>query len=297
MLILDEGRSFPSTTKMRILAVGAGAMALLSLVCILLMFFVKKHESLTQSPSIVDVDSEAEGLGRAEGGFSGAALGRGMIFGSIATLMLIAGCGVFILTHTKPEELVLGFCMVGALMLGCLVWLYFGVRRLGYRLALFENGLVESRGKRTCIVRWADVDAIRGMVRAFYRGGPVYMGGPMVIRRRDGATVTLGQGIQNLEGLAGTITERVMAHLLPAALHDIRSGGKIDFDTLQVDAQGLIRKDGARLGWGEFGDFAIMPDSIQIQQTGAMEPWWKQRLSSVWNARLLLDLAAHFRGR
>jgi hypothetical protein len=297
MLILEEGRDLPTKTKMYVEGVGAGVMAVFALVCILMMFVVKKREPGAESPEVLGIDPEAEGLGRQEGGFSGAATGQAMMFGSVGALLLIGGFGAFLLTHTKPEELLLGYCFVGAMALVCVFFFCLGVRKLGYRLALFENGLVETRGKAARIFRWSDVDAIRGMVLVFFNRGPAYMGGPMVIRRRDGATLKLAHGIANLEALVGAITERIMAHMLPAALDAIRGGGSIQFDTLWVAANGFTRQDGVRLAWAEFADFSITPDTISIMVVKQHSPWWKHSLGSLWNARLLLDLTAQLRGR
>jgi hypothetical protein len=244
----------------------------------------------TEPMEVIEVPAEAQDLGKHEGGFSAAASGRGTILGSLGSLVLVAGIGSFILTHTKPEEMVLGSCMVGGFVLVCLIFLVLGIRKLGYKLALFENGLVETRGRASRVFRWDEVDALRGMVRVPFMGRPVCLGGPMVVRRCDGATLTLGHGVDNVERLAGVITDQVMQRLLPAALEAIRRNKHVTIGTLQVDGDGLTRNDGERLTWDEFNGFSFTPDRITLHQTGTKKPWWNHTLGGLWNARLLLDL-------
>lgn len=294
-LVLEEGREFPSAARLYALLGGALLLYGAALVSGVMWFVAVRRER--RGPGAAEsaakpAEVPAAGLGEFQRAYTAAPTVRKILIGGGFFLVVLVGAGIMALVNTKPADLPVGIAVLAvlALLLGACV--AFGVWRVRGEVLLFADGLVVKRGGEERVCHWDDVEALTGMVATTNQFGMrCYVGGPLVLTRRDGRKITISDGLQDGVQLGEVITAEVLKRRLPEARAALERGDAILVVPLRIDRLGLAQGDGDALPWGDVDEVTVVDDLLVIRRAGAPAPWFKAKLEKTPNAVLVLDLA------
>jgi hypothetical protein len=298
VLVLEEGREFPSTARLYALLGGALLLYGAALVSGVMWFVAVRRErrgtgaAADSAAKPGEVPPSAAGLGEFQRSYTAAPTVRKILIGGGFFLILLAGAGVMALVNTKPADLPVGIAVLGGLaaLLGAAV--AFGIWRVRGEVLLFADGLIVKRGGEERVCHWDDVEALTGMVATTNQFGMrCYVGGPLVLTRRDGRRITISDGLQDSVQLGEVITAEVLKRRLPEARAALERGDTVTVGPLRVDRLGLAQGDGDALPWGDVEEVTVVDDLLVIRRAGSPTPWFKGKLEKTPNAVLVLDLA------
>ena len=297
-LVLEEGREFPSAARLYALLAGALLLYGAALVSGVLWFVAVRRERRGPEAAADGVAKpgnmpvSAVGLGEFQRAYTAAPTVRKILIGGGFFLVLLVGAGIMALVNTKPADLPVGIAVLGGLagLFGACI--AFGIWRVRGEVLLFADGLIVKRGGEERVCHWDDVEALTGMVATTNQFGVrCYVGGPLVLTRRDGRKITISDGLQDGVQLGEVITAEVLKRRLPEARAALERGDAIVVGPLRFDRLRVAQGDGEALPWGDVDEVAVVDDLLAIRRAGSPAPWFKAKLEKTPNAVLVLDLA------
>ena len=175
---------------------------------------------------------------------------------SLFTLLLMGpALGFLIAALNKPGKgLGIGAAIFGGLGLLPLIGLGFLIRKLRWRLHLFEKGFVFTRGKNRMVL-WDDV-------QSFYEQQDVVAG--MRADRwlrfllKDEQQFTIDSSYKDFAAFADAVRDGVTKAVLTQAAKVLPTGEAIAFGKLKLSKSGL-EKEGESLTWAEVHSITIEP--------------------------------------
>lgn len=143
------------------------------------------------------------------------------------------------------------------------------------------DGLLDLRaGPRA--VRWDEIEALTAV-------GPDRAGiWRHTVRTVDGATLSLGPSIGQVEELVEELRSRMVERELPAVRARIAAGDVVHFGAMAASAQGLMMGERV-LPWEELGQLDAEVDEIVVR-TRSGERWAAAKLDQVPNAFVLAEI-------
>jgi hypothetical protein len=299
VLILEEGRAFPSQSRMYALLAGAIVLFTGALVSGVLWVAAVRRERRIARGEVVDaapaapaeMPPSAAALGAFQRSYTAAPTVRKFLIAGGLFLVLIAGGGAMALTHTNEAEMPLGVGMVVGAAVLLVAGVAYGIYRVSCEVLLFADGLIEKRRGAETLCRWDEVEALTGMVPTNNQFGmQCYVGGPLVLTRRDGKRLVISDGLQDFVPLTEYISAEVLKRLRPAARAAMDRGETVGIGPLRVDRFGVSQGDGDTLPWGEVSDVGVVDDWLMIHRAG--KEWFRGKLEKTPNAVLMLELAS-----
>lgn len=237
----------------------------------------------------------AKDLGEFQREFSKAKGARFDLVTAGVLFVVFAGGGAFALSHTKPEDLKLGYTFVGGILLALLAWIVWSLVKQKHAIEYHSDGLRVKLGGAPVEVRWDDVAALKGGVPVKYKNTDVHLGGPLTLILEDGREHALDGMVEDSETLYMIVNDEVVQRLLPAALAKIDAGETLAFGPFGATRQGLTYKEEA-LAWAALDQFSFTPDDVSVNQLVAKKPWATVRIDKVVNLNLLMEVARRLRG-
>jgi hypothetical protein len=219
----------------------------------------------------------------------------------IAAFFTLAFCGaavaalVALLAGPPGNGWGIGVGLFGALALLPGIALFVLIRRLRWRLFLFENGFVLVQGGQR-VVLWTDVKAI-------CRGG-TRLEPKMWLTLEGGAPrITLDSAFQGFSTFSSTAEENVTRLVLEKGTATLSKGEAVSFGKMTLSQEGL-ENDGKRLGWPEVerlgiewrrsGNVVYTALVVFKKTSGGKVEWCAKRLDAFPNAQAFLQLAGRF---
>jgi hypothetical protein len=296
-LVLEEGREFPRQARLYALLGGALLLYGAALVSGVMWFAAVRRErrgpgAADSAAKPAEVPGSAAGLGEFQRAYTAAPTVRKILIGGGFFLILLVGAGVMALVNTKPADLPVGIAVLGGIAALFGAALAFGIWRVRGEVLLFTDGLIVKRGGEERVCHWDDVEALTGMVATTNQFGMrCYVGGPLVLTRRDGRKITISDGLQDSVQLGEVITAEVLKRRLPEARAALERGDALTVGPLRFDRLGVAQGEGDALPWGDVEEVAVVDDLLVIRRAGVPAPWFKAKLEKTPNAVLVLDLA------
>lgn len=179
-----------------------------------------------------------------------------IVIASIFTLLLMGGAGAFLIgaLNNPGKGLEIGVLFFGALGLAPAIGVVYLIRKLWWRLYLFDNGFVFARG-RNRIVLWDEV-------QSFYDQQDVVSG----IRAdrwlrfllQDGRRLTVDSSYKDFSAFAEAARVGMTRTVLARAAKALPKGEEIAFGQLKLSQAGLA-KEGDSISWADVDSIAIEP--------------------------------------
>jgi hypothetical protein len=229
-----------------------------------------------------------------------------IVIAAIFTLVLLGPAVLFLILALKApgKGNEIGLAIFGVLGLAPAIGLAYLIRKLGWRLYLFDNGFVFARGGNR-VVRWEDV-------QSFYEQQDVVAGMKADRRLRfllqDGRRLTVDSSYKDFADFAGAVRDGVTEAVLARAAEELPAGRSIAFGKLLLSEAGL-EKPGESLSWAEVDGITIEPRvDGQVHAQGVvvykrMAPakgvkgkveWYVKLVPNFGNVDAFLQLASRF---
>jgi hypothetical protein len=212
-----------------------------------------------------------------------------LAFGGAAAAALVA-----LVTGPPGNGWGIGLGLFGALALLPGSALFFLIRRLRWRLFLFENGFVLVQGGER-LVLWTDVKSV-------FRGG-TRLEPKLWLTSADGGRITLDSVFQGFTTFSGTAEENVTRLVLQKGAAALARGEAVSFGKMKLSQEGL-EDEGKRLPWPDVDRLGIewrrsgnvvYTALVVVKKTdhGQVE-WCARRLDAFPNVKAFLQLAGRF---
>jgi hypothetical protein len=144
------------------------------------------------------------------------------------------------------------------------------------------NGIFDMRGHARA-VRW---DEMRSLVAVCNDAGVVLH---HVLRTEDGAVISLGRAIGDVDALVDEVRVRMTEHKAGSLEARLAAGGAVRFGAVEARSDGLLL-GGNLLPWSEVGAIEAEGGAIVLHdRTGQV--WGQAALGEVPNAFLLVEIA------
>jgi hypothetical protein len=153
---------------------------------------------------------------------------------------------------------------------------------------LHSGGILDLRaGPRA--VRWDEMDALTAVAAPDGHGIWRHL-----LRTVDGATLSLGASIGQVEDLVDEIRLKMVEREVPAVRARIAAGDVVRFGAMAASAEGLVMGERV-LPWDEVGELDAEAGELVVRTRGG-ERWAAARLDDVPNACVLAEMAPARRG-
>jgi hypothetical protein len=178
----------------------------------------------------------------------------------------------------------------GALVIGGLL-LWRSWRRLTWRVAAHEGGLVSVEEGRTTSFRWDEIaEVCEAVTRHTLNGQPRFRTHRLALRLRDGRVLALDDRLTGIDALAETVRAEVYGRLLERARESRARGEALAFGAVGLGQEGLTH-DGRTLAWAEVAEVAVERGVIRVSQAGATHAWCRVAVAHTPNHAVFLTLA------
>jgi hypothetical protein len=212
-----------------------------------------------------------------------------LALGGAAVAALVA-----LLTRPPGNGWAIGVGLFGALALLPGIALFFLIRRLRWRLFLFDNGFVLVKGGER-VVLWTDV-------KSLFRGG-TRLEPKLWLMLEDGGRITLDSAFQGFSTFSATAEENVTRLVLANGAAALSRGQAVSFGRMTLSQEGL-ENEGKPLAWPDIDRLAIewrrsgnvvYTALVVFKKTsrGKVE-WCARRLDAFPNFKAFLQLAGRF---
>jgi hypothetical protein len=264
---------------------------------------------------------------------------RLIAFGVVTALIAAFFVGLLVAVLVRPtdglEQLqskIMGVLLFGGFVAGFVVWSVYYLRRLRWRIHLFERGLVFVRGKSEDVIPWDRVQYLyEEAVISQAHGVPVdpelTIGGQRDLRLRlvttEGKQYSVDNMFCDLAPLASAVHEGALASLRSRAAEALRRGEGVPFGPITLSSEGITVTGGrtrwwdilskplgqalstttlvgGSLAWSEVQSIGIEaavqgPQAffqVVIKQRNQDAPWATQRIPDLPNFELFEELVA-----
>lgn len=184
-------------------------------------------------------------------------------------------------------------CGVAAVPIGLFI-IFQAWRNWPLAAALYEGGFAynDRKGLKQC--RWDEIDAVWQNVTKHYRNG-IYTGTTYLytIQLRDKTRITLNNQLPKIEALGKAVSVGTANALFPRYAADLRSGQRVSFGPLAMDANGLYSGNKSVL-WNEIKAVKIQQGVISVKKEGGWFNWASVTVPQVPNFWIFYDLVSRF---
>jgi hypothetical protein len=159
---------------------------------------------------------------------------------------------------------------------------------------LYENGFayLDRQGLRQ--IKWADIESVKQNIVKYYRYGrhvrTTYL---YTIQLNDKGRITIDNKFPNVETLGKAITDGAAKALFPAYMTALKSGQRVTFGPLALDAQGLYSGNKS-LTWQEIKAVKINKGIISVRKEGGWFNWVTVTVPQIPNFWIFVDLVSRF---
>lgn len=158
------------------------------------------------------------------------------------------------------NKILFGACGIFAVIggIGCLQSVK---RNLGGSVALYENGIVAEKGGKRHTARWEEIAMLYESVEKIYmKGVYVYDRYLYTIKKTDGEEFALSNMIENIAEIGQVLKRKTLENLYLNAKKEIENGGKVIFDSLFVDKEGL-----SGITWANLANVTVKDDLLEVK--------------------------------
>jgi hypothetical protein len=212
-----------------------------------------------------------------------------LVLGGAAVAALVA-----LLTGPPGNGWGIGVGLFGALALLPGIALFFLIRRLRWRVFLFDKGFVLVKGGER-VVLWTDVKSV-------FRGG-TRLEPKLWLTLEDGGRITLDSAFQGFSALSATAEENVAGLVLAKGAAALSRGEAVSFGKMTLSKEGL-ENEGKPLAWPDVDNLAIewrrsgnvvYTALVVFKKTSrGKAEWCAKRLDAFPNFKAFLHLAGRF---
>lgn len=164
------------------------------------------------------------------------------------------------------------------------------VRRLGWRLRVFENGFVLLRGKAALTILWDEIKYLR-------EASWDLTGVDMRVETHAGQRVQLDSTFRNSSSLAQSIRVPANASLFGRAETQLTHNSPIEFDSLSLLVSGLA-KGGEQILWDDVDRITLKHTGkcykFVIHKSGKGRSWYERSAPYFPNLRVFLALVRRY---
>lgn len=189
------------------------------------------------------------------------AVGSTLLIGLACFGLTVAMIALFIgEKEISFNKILFGACGIFALIggIGCLQSVK---RNLGGSVALYENGIVAEKGGKRHTARWEEIAVLYESVEKIYmKGVYVYDRYLYTIKKTNGEEFTLNNMIENIAEIGQVLKRQTLENLYSQAKREIENGGKVIFDSLFVDKEGL-----SGIVWADLANLKVKNDLLEIK--------------------------------
>jgi hypothetical protein len=215
-------------------------------------------------------------------------------FFTLAFCAAAAAALVALLTGPPGNGWGIGVGLFVALALLPGIALFVLIRRLRWRLFLFEKGFVLVQGGER-VVLWTDV-------KSLFRGG-TRLEPKLWLTLEDGGRITLDSAFQGFSTFSGTAEENVTRLVVEKGAAALSKGEAVSFGKMTLSQEGL-ENEGKRLGWPDVDRLGIewrrsgnvvYTALVVFKKTSlGKAEWCAKRLDAFPNFKAFLQLAGRF---
>lgn len=175
------------------------------------------------------------------------------------------------------------------------------------RVLVYEHGLVDLRRKKTTVLRWEDIEAVRQAVTPeqqffFSSVGALPLPVPtdvklryfIYVMGRDGERIEYRDDtVRKVDQLGRILMQETTVRLLPAALETFQKGGTLDFYTLSLSHQEGVTRDGETLPWDDVAAISFKRGQIFVQKQGQKKSWARVYVGQTNNVYVFAGILRH----
>lgn len=219
----------------------------------------------------------------------GSCFGLVILFGAILFLGITSG-------QYDAHSTELEYFMSAAIAAGLLGGIYYALYPIiyrSYRVYIYTYGFVATKRGEVSVFPWQDVDGFwMQVVKHRQYGISTGTTHKYTVQRRDGKKIVFKDSYVRIEQLGDTLSDQLMAVMMPQALATVHAGGTVDFGPISVGPQGLM-KGNKVLPWQEVQDVDIRNGQMIIERQGKFLNWATFYVWKVKNVMVFLHLVNH----
>lgn len=177
---------------------------------------------------------------------------------------------------------ILALCLLFLLVPLLLIYATFVAwRRERHTIALYEQGIVEQKGRRSQVMRWSDMRFLwHHVTHAPVNGRQGPPEHSYEIEGGEKLKIHLGEEIADRHDLFQKITHQAMPYLLAQARERLQAGLDVPFGNLTATPAGLVhhraKQESRRLPWDELESAQISSEGQTIiKQKGNWHTWFE----------------------
>lgn len=225
---------------------------------------------------------------------------------AVFTLLLLGPAVWFLIAGLKGpgSGMMIGALIFGALGIGPAIGVIYLVRKLAWRLYLFDNGFVFAR-KANRVVLWDDVESL--MEQQDVVSG-IKADRRVRFQLKDGRQLGIDSAYKDFAAFAGAVREAVTRAVPRRAGQELAAGRSFAFGKLLLSQKGL-EKPGEALSWAEVHSIGMEPrvdgqvhaNAVIIYKRGVQGggidekvEWYVRQVPRFGNVDAFLHLAGRF---
>jgi hypothetical protein len=188
-------------------------------------------------------------------------------------------------------SVIIGLLLLAGALIAPLIFLL----NRSQRVYVFAEGLVQSKGNTSEMVRWDQVESVlQAIIKITYKVVYVIPIARIVrhaytVRRTDGTRLVFRDSLRGVEALGDRVSRETARYLFPKALAAYRAGEQVAFGDLMVSKQGISRS-GKLLPWTQYQKVDVANGVVKIQQQGKRLSWASVQVRRLPNVVVFLNL-------
>jgi hypothetical protein len=192
----------------------------------------------------------------------------------------------------EPQSFVIPFALAAGLY--SMVRL---VAVLRVRLQIHAHGFVLARLRRTHVVKWTEIRAVRTWIYELVGSSAAGTYGyvKLDLGSGSGRSVSIDEEIDDLEGVRTIIQEATFEQHYAPVEASVSRGGTVAFGPLSIRHDGL-QKGADFQPWSAIQEAGVWDGRFEVKLSGRMLRWCNVKLKHVPNAHVFLAAVEHFRG-
>lgn len=212
-----------------------------------------------------------------------------------SVLLVVAGLLLLLIAGAGGGGALVSF-IIGLVLFVCglIAPLIFLLNR-GQRVYVFAEGLMRTKGSRSEVVRWDQVESLRqAIVKITYKVLYVIPVARIVrhtytVCQMDGTKLVFRDSLRGVEVLGDRVSRETARCLFPKALATYHAGEQVAFGDLTISKQGVSRS-GKLLPWAEYQGVEVVQGVVKIQQRGKRFSWTSVQVRKMPNLLVFLNL-------
>lgn len=227
------------------------------------------------------------------GGFSGRDIGNIILISIITIIYGVVWIGVAADNADFSEIGLIVFliCLAG------LAWTIINpIIGISWRVYIFNQGFVVSKGGQPDILRWTEIRAMwQQITRRYYKG--IYRGTThkYTIERADGRRIILNDKFKKVEALGDALSQQITNTMWPHVLAAYNAGNTITFGRLSVSQQG-VSNGREFLPWPSIKEIDVRRGYVSVRKEGKWFDWSHVAVSEIPNYYVFKALTRYILG-